>query len=114
MILFRSDLIVLLTLGDVMHLAIPNSTENHIIAVGAWLCEAIVSLVDPDLSVKILTAQLQDTNAKMVVCSEHSRKVVCQALTTLKSLGKIKVIVLESSQPKPGENFSFDNFLLCI
>ena len=25
--------------GDVVHFLIPNSTENHIIAVGAWLCE---------------------------------------------------------------------------
>ena len=30
--------------GDVVHLVIPNSTENHIIATGIWLCEAVASL----------------------------------------------------------------------
>jgi long-subunit acyl-CoA synthetase (AMP-forming) len=86
--------------GDVVHFLIPNSTENHIIAVGAWLCEAIVSLVDPETSVKVLTTQLQDTKAKMIICSNHSRKVVFETLKCLDLLGKVKVIVLELAQPK--------------
>ena len=30
--------------GDVVHFVIPNNTEYHTTVIGAWLCEAVVSL----------------------------------------------------------------------
>ena len=70
--------------------------------------EGIVSLVDPETSVKVLTTQVQDTKAKMIICSNHSRKVVFETLKVLNLLGKVKVIVLELAQPKPDQDIPID------
>ena len=70
--------------------------------------EGIVSLVDPETSVKVLTTQVQDTKAKMIICSNHSRKVVFETLKNLELLGKVKVIVLELAQPKPDQDIPID------
>ena len=70
--------------------------------------EGIVSLVDPETSVKVLATQVHDTKAKMIICSNHSRKVVFETLKNLDLLGKVKVIVLELAQPKPDQDISID------
>ena len=44
------------------------------IVFGAWLCEGIVSLADPELSLKVLKAHLQDTKASFVICYDGSRQ----------------------------------------
>ena len=44
--------------GDVVHFVIPNNTEYHITVIGAWLCEAVVSLGDPGLSLNVMKTQL--------------------------------------------------------
>lgn len=90
--------------GDVVHLAIPNSTENHCIAIGAWLCEAIVSLGDPGLSVNVLKTQLKETNAKMIVCFEGSRKVILNAIKEMNLLGKVVVVVMPLACPEMGQD----------
>ena len=57
---------------------------------------------------KVLTTQVQDTKAKMIICSNHSRKVVFETLKVLNLLGKVKVIVLELAQSKPGQDIPID------
>ena len=69
--------------GDVVHFVIPNNTEYHITVIGAWICEATVSLGDPGLSLKVMETQLKDTQAKFVICFDGSRKVVYEALKNL-------------------------------
>ena len=64
--------------------------------------------MDPETSVKVLKSQLQDTKAKMIICSNHSRKVVFETLKNLDFLGKVKVIVLELAQPKPDQDVPID------
>ena len=43
-------------------------------ALGVWLCEGINSVGDPGLSVPVMKTQFKDTNAKIVICYEGSRK----------------------------------------
>ena len=64
--------------------------------------------MDPETSVKVLTTQVQDTKAKMIICSNHSRKVVLETLKFLDLLAKVKVIVLELAQPKSDQDIPFD------
>ena len=90
--------------GDVVHLVIPNNTEYHITVIGAWLCEATVSLGDPGLSLKVMETQLKDTQAKFVVCFDGSRKVVHEALKNLHLLGQVQVLVLELACPRQGQD----------
>ena len=90
--------------GQTVEFVIPNCTNYHVIVFGAWLCEGIVSLADPGLSLKVLKAHLQDTNATFVVCYDGSRNTVYQALKQLDLLGKIKVIVVELACPKDNQD----------
>ena len=87
-----------------MEFVIPNSTFFHVSVFGAWLCEAIVSLGDPGMSVEVLKRQLQDTDSKFVVCFDGSRAKVFQALDELKLLNSIQVIVMELACPKVGQD----------
>ena len=90
--------------GDVVHFVIPNNTEYHITVIGAWLCEATVSLGDPGLSLKVMETQLKDTQAKFVICFDGSRKVVYEALKNLQLLGQVQVLVLELACPMQGQD----------
>ena len=90
--------------GQTVEFVIPNCTNYHVIVFGAWLCEGIVSLADPGLSLKVLKAHLQDTNATFVVCYDGSRNTVYQALKQLDLLGKIQVIVVELACPKDNQD----------
>lgn len=90
--------------GQTVHFVIGNSTENHILAIAAWLCQATVSLGDPGLSVNVLKSQIMDTNPSFIVCYDLSRATTFQALTDLNLLGKVKVIILELAQPKPSQD----------
>ena len=74
------------------------------IAFGAWLCEAVVSLGNPAMSVPDLKTHLEDTNATFVVCYEESRKCVYQALDELDLLGKVQVIVVELACPNDNQD----------
>ena len=84
-----------LTKNQTVHLVIPNSTNFHVIVFGVWLCEAIVSLGDPQLSVDALKSQIVDTKATFIVCYENSMTSVYDALVKLDLIEKIKVIVIE-------------------
>ena len=64
-----------------------------------------MSLGDPDLSVSVLKTQLQDTQAKFIICYDGSRKKVFDALKDCDLLGKIQVIVLEKSCPSLEEDW---------
>ena len=56
------------------------------------------------MSLKVLKAHLQDTNATFVVCYDGSRNTVYQALQQLDLLGKIQVIVVELACPKDNQD----------
>ena len=73
-------------------------------AIGVWLCESINSCADPGLSSTVLKTQFEDTNAKIVICYEGSRKRVYEALVQSGKLEKTKVIVLEKSCPDENED----------
>ena len=73
-------------------------------AIGVWLCEAINSCADPGLSSTVLETQFEDTNAKIVICYEGSRKRVYETLVQSGRLDKTKVIVLEKSCPDENED----------
>ena len=90
--------------GQTVEFVIPNCTNYHVIVFGAWLCEGIVSLADPGLSLKVLKAHLQDTNATFVVCYDGSRNTVFRALQELDLLGKVQVIVVELACPKDDQD----------
>ena len=82
-------------------------------AVGVWLCEGINSCADPGLSVPVLKQQFEDTNAKIVICYEGSRKNVYETLKQNGQLGKTQVIVLEKACPNENEDqpITEENFL---
>ena len=84
-----------LTKNQTVHLVLPNSTNFHVIVFGVWLCEAIVSLGDPQLSVEALKSQIIDTKANFVICYETSMKSVYDALFQLDLMEEIKVVVIE-------------------
>ena len=91
--------------GQTVHFLIPNNSEYHCLAIGVWLCEGICSFGDPEISVSVLKTQLQDTNAKFIICYEISRKNVYEALKQNGSLGQINVLVLEKANPSEIEDF---------
>ena len=94
--------------GDKIHLLLSNSTEYHTFAIGAWLCEAIVSCGDPQASVQILKVQIQDLNPKFIICYENSRNNLHQAL--IESEKSPQIIVLEKSCPNSNEDLPiFEN-----
>ena len=73
-------------------------------ALGVWLCEGINSVGDPGLSVPVMKTQFKDTNAKIVICYEGSRKKVYEALSQMGQLGKTQVLVLEKACPEENED----------
>ena len=83
--------------GDVVHFQIPNCTDYHCLALAVWACEGIASLADPGLSPGVLKSQLEDTNAKFILCYRRSRKTVLEALKLSGKLGHVKVIMLEKA-----------------
>ena len=95
-----------LTKNQIVHLVIPNNTNFHVIVFGAWLCEAIVSLGDPQLSVEALKSQILDTKANFIVCYETSMKSVYEALIQLDLMEKIKVVVIELAFPNISNAFN--------
>ena len=91
--------------GDVVHFAIPNCTEYHALTVGVWMCNGVCSLGDPGLAMPMLKTQLEETNAKFVVCYQGSKLTLEQALKEINK-DNIKVIVLDQDDPKdPFESF---------
>ena len=82
---------------------IPNCTDYHCFAFGSWMCEAVVSAADPEVSVEVLKVQLEDLkDTKVIVCYQESREVTLKALQEIGKLGSIKVIVLENACPNEG------------
>ncbi len=90
--------------NDVVQFYLPNNTEYHTLAYGTMLLDATISLSDPGLSVPVMTQQIIDTKAKVVIGYEGSRKTIFQALKNLDLLDSVKVILLKKGFPKPGED----------
>eukprot|EP00095_Tigriopus_kingsejongensis_P002470 maker-scaffold326_size205590-snap-gene-0.12 protein:Tk02470 transcript:maker-scaffold326_size205590-snap-gene-0.12-mRNA-1 annotation:"hypothetical protein DAPPUDRAFT_204305" len=58
--------------GDVVQLYLPNSVDYYLIAFGAWLCGAIVSMSDSSLKCKSIESQIEDVHPKIVFCTEDN------------------------------------------
>ena len=90
--------------GDTVHLLLPNFTDYHAIAIGIWMCEATLSLGDPNSNTEVISTQIRDTNARWIFCFEESRHNTFNALKDLDLLGEVKVIVVEKSCPNENED----------
>ena len=83
--------------GQMVHILLPNSTENHNISVGAWLCEAVVSLSDPNLTETVIQKQLDDTQANFIICCTSNQKTIYKVLNDMNALERTTVIVLDKA-----------------
>ena len=90
--------------NDVVQFYLPNNTEYHTLTFGAMLCGATVSLSDPGLSRTVITQQMRETKAKVILAYEGCRKTVFEALGSLDLVGKVKVVIMEKACPEPGED----------
>ena len=54
--------------GDVVHFVVPGNAEMYFPIIGTWLLRGIVSPADPELSVEVLVAQMEEANTKVVFC----------------------------------------------
>ena len=98
--------------GQTVEFVIPNNSHYHVIVFAAWLCEAIVSLSDPEMSVPILKNHVNETKASFIICYDGSRSNVKSALEELGLMGKVKVVVLELACPKDSQDIAIseENF----
>ena len=83
--------------GQTVHILLPNSTENHNISIGVWLCEGIVSVSDPTLSQSVIQKQLEDTQANFIICCTTNQKAIYEVLQSMNAMDRITVIVLEKA-----------------
>jgi len=56
--------------GDLLHIACSSSLDFFWPVLGAWLCGGSTSIGNPAVSVPVIRTQLEDTKAKIVVCSK--------------------------------------------
>ena len=69
-----------------------------------FVFSGVCSVSDPGLAVSVMKKQMEDTNAKFIICYEHNRKTVFDCLNQLNRINEVKVIVLEKSLPNENED----------
>jgi len=87
--------------GEVAALYLPNILEFHPIVFSAWLCGAIISAADPDLSLKVLTIQLEEIKPKVIFCTHGNKVRIEEALSAAGLENKPVLVVLA---PKSNEH----------
>jgi len=80
---------------DVAALYLPNILEFYPIVFGVWLCGAIVSITDPELSLSVLAIQLKDTKPKVIFCTDDNKEKIEQAILMAKLMNKPVLVVLD-------------------
>ena len=55
------------SLGQTIHIILPNSVDFHVTVFGIWLLGGIVSVADPSLNKNIIEQQIIDTKSKMII-----------------------------------------------
>ena len=84
--------------GDYGSLYLPNTTEYHCLALGVWLCGAIVSPGDPSMTARGMGFQLDEVRPKVVVCHLGNLQTVQQALRQSGLLGMTRIVVVALHQ----------------
>ena len=64
------------SLGQTIHIILPNSVDFHVTAFGIWLLGGIVSVADPSLNKNIIEQQIIDTKSKMIVCMKKDKEKI--------------------------------------
>ncbi len=82
--------------NDFCAIYLPNSTEFHVIALGAWLCGSTISPADYSLTAKGMTYQLEEIKPKMIVCCDANKDKVIEAVkaTGLDNYTRILILSL--------------------
>lgn len=57
--------------GDTVHTGYSSNLDFYWPVFGAWWCGGRASLADPNLAPELISVQLEDTHAKVVVCSKQ-------------------------------------------
>lgn len=80
--------------GDMVHVALPNTTSYFYPVFGAWLCRAVVSLGDPTLNPEVTASQIEETKAKFIVCCQQNLERTLEARKIAGKADSAKVIVV--------------------
>ena len=64
------------SLGQTIHIILPNSVDFHVIVFGIWLLGGIVSVADPSLNKNIIEQQIIDTKSTMIICMKKDREKI--------------------------------------
>eukprot|EP00095_Tigriopus_kingsejongensis_P007378 maker-scaffold37_size504123-snap-gene-4.16 protein:Tk07378 transcript:maker-scaffold37_size504123-snap-gene-4.16-mRNA-1 annotation:"luciferin 4-monooxygenase" len=89
---------------DVLHLALPNTTEYFFPVLGTFLCQGVVSLGDPDLKPELMRYQILESRAKFVVCHPGNLAQVRKATRDL----MVKILVVRDCPEDPDNHvYSF-------
>ena len=67
-----------LSKGQVAQIALPNTTEYHAPVFGVWMCSATSSVVDPRLELEVLVATMQDSDPKLIICTDDNLNMMQQ------------------------------------
>eukprot|EP00095_Tigriopus_kingsejongensis_P011374 snap_masked-scaffold444_size168727-processed-gene-0.25 protein:Tk11374 transcript:snap_masked-scaffold444_size168727-processed-gene-0.25-mRNA-1 annotation:"4-coumarate-- ligase-like" len=78
--------------GDIVQISIPNDLEFSSLVLGTWVCGAIPSMTDPDLSVTTLQAQVEDTKAKIIICTSSKVEMFLKAIKQTSTGAQIVVL----------------------
>ena len=84
--------------GDVLHTGYSSCLDFYWPVFGAWLCGGVVSLGNPHLANSAIKQQIQDSEAKVVVCSASECGKYQAVAQELKNEGHpVKLCVLNAS-----------------
>jgi len=83
--------------GDIVALYLPNIVEFFEVLFGAWLCGAVISSADPDLTEKTLKVQFDDTKPKVIFCTDKNQERIRNALVSAGLEEHSKLIVISTS-----------------
>ncbi len=85
--------------GDVLQTGYSSCLDFYWPVFGAWLCGGTVSLGDPNLSQGAIQQQIQDTGAKIVVCSFQYLDKYQQLIQEFKNKGhSLRLFVLDAKR----------------
>ena len=76
--------------GDIVHICLPATTEFYYPVIGTWICNGIVSVVDPTLTLSSNVSRLEIVRPKIVVCCEDNLDIIQEALI-LCNLNDVKI-----------------------
>jgi len=97
--------------GDILHIACSSSLDFFWPVLGAWLCGGSTSIGNPAESIPVIRTQLEDTKARMVVCSKDYADKFAGVIKDCKFKTCLLVLNSEPEDKLPAGAVSF-KFLL--